>query len=273
MKRLPDFLIIGAMKAGTTSLFRYLARHPELSPAARKEPSFFTKKGFHKGLEWYQSLFPENDNLKFEASTNYAKYPYFANVPERIYQTIPEVRLIYIVRHPVKRCISQLHHNIVRDPSRAELKYESIDFWKKGGRHIVNVSKYHMQISRYLQWFDLSKILLLKFEDLIAHPAIVLNHVLEFLEMPGDYYSEKMTFRRHNKKNTTHRVQFPAVHYVLRRASQAGMFPPAHKLLETPVPRPVLPLHVRQYIWDQVKSDLRQFEGLFGHRLKYVPPA
>jgi hypothetical protein len=83
--RLPDIVIIGAMKAGTTSVFQYLSSHPEVVRGKLKEPAFFTFLNFHKGVAWYESLFPQNDKLKCEASTNYTKYPKYGPVAERMH--------------------------------------------------------------------------------------------------------------------------------------------------------------------------------------------
>ena len=100
----PDFIIIGAMRAGTTALADLLSRHPEIGMSRLKETDYFiAEKNFSRGPVWYQSLFPMDRPIRGEASPNYAKSDVFAGVPQRIHAARPDVRLIYIVRDPVER--------------------------------------------------------------------------------------------------------------------------------------------------------------------------
>jgi hypothetical protein len=101
---LPNLIVIGAMKAGTTSLHAYLSLHPEIFMSANKEPRFFTEEwNWHKGLEWYEAQFPERVTIRGESTPDYTKLPEIRNVPERIHSLIPDVRLIYLVRDPIDR--------------------------------------------------------------------------------------------------------------------------------------------------------------------------
>ena len=104
---LPNFLVIGAMKSGTTSFAHYLGSHPQVFMTKDKEPAFFNRPdSFDGGLEWYSSLFAGAGGAlaRGEASTDYAKYPRFRGVPEWIAAAVPEMRLLYLVRHPIERC-------------------------------------------------------------------------------------------------------------------------------------------------------------------------
>ncbi|MBC7173545.1 MAG: sulfotransferase domain-containing protein, partial [Polyangiaceae bacterium] len=96
--RLPDFLIIGAAKSGTTTLFRYLINHSRVFDLAEKEPCFFDAEvNWGRGLDWYRNLFvgARDDQLCGEASTNYTRYPQVPGVPERIKRVVPDAKLIY----------------------------------------------------------------------------------------------------------------------------------------------------------------------------------
>jgi hypothetical protein len=97
--REPTFLVIGAMKAGTTSLHRCLSNHPDVFMSAPKELDFF-EKNWSRGWEWYRSQFQAGDvaMLRGESSTNYAKYPRFGGVAGRIHRSLPDVKLIYLLR-------------------------------------------------------------------------------------------------------------------------------------------------------------------------------
>src|SRR5688572_24468381 len=112
---LPNFFIIGAMKAGTTSLWQYLRRHPEIFMSKLKEPGYFTEElRWDQGIEWYRSLFDDAGSARAvgEASTSYTKWPRFAGIPARMHALVPEARLIYLVRDPGDRIRSHYIHNL-----------------------------------------------------------------------------------------------------------------------------------------------------------------
>src|SRR5687767_7137091 len=109
------FFIIGAMKAGTTSLFKYLAGHPQLCPSSRKEPRVFRDAGDpDRQRAAMLALFDGrcDEPWCFEASTAYTKYPLFRGVPRRVQAVVPEARFVYLVRNPVERVWSQYVHNL-----------------------------------------------------------------------------------------------------------------------------------------------------------------
>jgi hypothetical protein len=110
----PDFIVIGAMKCGTTTLYRMLAEHPDIGMSRDKEPDFFiVEKNFRRGPQWYSDQFDHSARLHGEASPNYSKAEAFAGVPERIRSHCRGVRLIYAVRDPVVRFLSQYRHSWV----------------------------------------------------------------------------------------------------------------------------------------------------------------
>ena len=107
----PNLVIIGAMKAGTTSLHYYLNLHPEISMSKVKEPAFFIEeRNWRKGIKRYSSLFTNQTSVVGEASTEYTKYPHFKEVPAKMHSTIPEAKLIYLVRDPIVRILSEYMH-------------------------------------------------------------------------------------------------------------------------------------------------------------------
>ena len=108
-------VIIGAMKSGTTTLYDTLARHPEISPAWYKEPGFFAfDEVWDKGFDWFDTLFdfdPARHAYRMEASTDYTKAPFVTGVWERMTaRDDVEVKLIYIMRHPLRRLESHAKH-------------------------------------------------------------------------------------------------------------------------------------------------------------------
>src|SRR5918992_395849 len=155
--RLPDFLVIGAMKAGTTSLHHYLAAHPQVFMPKVKELDFFTEElGWARGWDWYRRQFSAADaDIKAvgEASTSYTKYPRYPGSAKLIGRHLPDARLIYVVR----------------------LNSVYIDY-----------SRYAMQIERYLEFFDRSQMLLLTSEGLRFSRGETIRSVLAFIGVDED---------------------------------------------------------------------------------------
>jgi hypothetical protein len=112
---LPNFFIIGAPKCGTTSVCKLLSKHPDIFMCSPKEPRFFSHDDiFARGLAWYESLFELARGKKAigEGSTSYATSSRDQKSAERIAEVVPEARLVYCVRHPMRRIESiwMQHH-------------------------------------------------------------------------------------------------------------------------------------------------------------------
>src|SRR5262245_7209987 len=102
----PNFLVIGAMKCGTSSLYQYLRSHPQVfMPNDPDEVNFFSRRDLERWSEWYRRLFAEAGSAVAigERSTNYTKYPSIPDVPTRIARSIPDAKLIYLIRDPIER--------------------------------------------------------------------------------------------------------------------------------------------------------------------------
>ncbi|MCF6185590.1 MAG: sulfotransferase domain-containing protein, partial [Bacteroidales bacterium] len=182
--RFPDFLIIGAMKSGTTSLHDYLGKHPDIYTSDPKEIHFFMDKNFNKySLDWYKSLFISDKKIAGTSPQNYTKChrPAVKNVPERIYKHMPNVKLIYIVRDPVKRIIS--HYAEAQSGGYAPKQGLSEFLQNFENNHYVQTSRYYYQISQYLKFFKKEQILIIKSEDLLADRLNTLNEVFRFLSV------------------------------------------------------------------------------------------
>ncbi len=109
----PDFIIIGAMKCGTSTLAAQLAAQPGVFMTTPKEPNFFSDDDvFARGPDWYASLFADAapGDLKGEASTHYTKLPDYPDCAARLHAALPQARLIYLTRDPVERLISHYIH-------------------------------------------------------------------------------------------------------------------------------------------------------------------
>jgi len=111
--RFPNLVIIGAMKCATTSLHYCLSLHPDIQMSQPKELSFFlSEENYAKGLDWYASHFRKPALVHGEATPGYAYFPFFSGVAERMARTIPNAKLIYMVRDPIDRVISHYIHDV-----------------------------------------------------------------------------------------------------------------------------------------------------------------
>jgi hypothetical protein len=198
-----DFLIIGAQKCGTTSLYNYLIQHPQIVPARTKEVHFFDLN-FNKGIEWYQDQFHpferQNNLISGEASPYYIFHPLVA---ERVQQILPKVKIIILLRNPVDRAISHYYHEvrlgveekeieqaIGSEPTRIAGETEKLiqnpNHYSFNHQHYTYISrgKYIDQIKNWLNHFPKQQILILKSEDLYNHPPAILKQVCNFLQIP-----------------------------------------------------------------------------------------
>lgn len=214
---MPDFLIIGAQRCGTTSLYRYLTQHPQILPASDKEVHFFDFN-FDKGLDWYEAQFPSKTpgtvQRTGEASPYYLVHP---RVPQRVRQHYPEVKLIVLLRDPVERAISHYHHEvrlgveplslpdaIAAESERLEGEYHKLSadetYYSFAHQHYTYLTRgrYLEQLQEWMALFPPEQFLILKSEDLFADPARMLSRVLEFLNLP---VVDFQTYPSHNAGN------------------------------------------------------------------------
>lgn len=176
---LPDFIVIGAMKCGTTTLYRQLASHPQIGMSRDKETDFFVaEKNYAMGLDWYADQFSGARRFHGEASPNYTKAPDFPDVPSRIHAHLPEVKLIYVVRDPVQRAEAQFRHSWIMGAvaGSPEDLYGTHEY-----RHIMDVSRYARQIEAYLEVFPREALLVLDFDEMIARPQAVFDRVTDHI--------------------------------------------------------------------------------------------
>lgn len=177
--KLPNLLIIGAMKAGTTSLHHYLSKHPEIFMSENKEIHYFADKVYQNhDLEWYKKQFITEKPIIGTSPQNYTKChnKYYQNIPERIKKHLPKSKFIYILRDPIERYKSHVLENYYGEPSGA-IKYNI------QSDHYIKTGLYFMQLKSFLEYFPLSRFHILTLEDLIQDRLGTLNKIFKFLEI------------------------------------------------------------------------------------------
>ena len=196
---LPNFLIIGAMKAGTTSLYHYLGAHPQIYMPAFKAPEFFAGEShWRRGIGWYRKQFAaaEPDAVAIgEASNVYTKYPRYQGVPQRIAAYVPDMRLIYVVRNPIDRIRSHYQTRVAEGTERAAFEVAVFE-----NPIYLDYSRYSLQIEQYMSWFSREQLLVLTSDDLRAARSATVRKAYEFLgvdagfvpaELERDFYLTK----------------------------------------------------------------------------------
>lgn len=183
-------IIIGAMKSGTTTLFDVLARHPEIAQASDKEPGFFAfEEIFAKGFEWFDGLFdfdPKVHQYRLEASTDYTKAPFVTGVWERMTQDPDvEVKLLYIMRHPLRRLESHAQHTqrYRREVGRQDSPRHSHSLDDGISQVSLAISSYGAQLDAYQTAWQNGQLHCLTLEDLKNNPAATLADVWNFLQL------------------------------------------------------------------------------------------
>lgn len=211
---LPDFLVIGGQRCGTSSLYTYLGRHPDVVRSLRKEVDYFSTR-FPMGELWYRAHFPlrlrrrwrerlqGSPLLTFEASPSYLFDP---RVPARVHRLLPEVKLVVLLRNPVDRAVSHYLHNrrlghedlpfdeaLDREKERTadelERMLEDPSYRGRGYFRYSYVGRgmYAEQLQRWLELFSLGRLLVVESEEFFARPEVAFDQILTFLELRAWY--------------------------------------------------------------------------------------
>lgn len=202
-RALPDFIIIGAQKAGTSSLYYYLSQHPQLFAALQKEVKYFDTN-FRKGLPWYHAHFPlkkamgENGRV-FEASPQYIFNPSSSRL---IHDIVPRVKIVALLRNPADRAVSHYFHEkrrnreplsiyeaLEKEDARLKDVIEKEDYENEIFRYYSYKTRglYKVQLERYLKYFSRDQILVLSSEGFFSQPDVCLKRVFEFVGVDRDY--------------------------------------------------------------------------------------
>lgn len=179
----PDFILIGAMKCGTSTLAEQLAHQQGVFMTTPKEPNFFSDDDiFARGPDWYRALFDAAGagELKGEASTHYTKMPTYPQTLARMTAMLPELKLVYMIRDPMARAISHYIHEwterrMALGPDRAFLEVPEI----------VEYGRYGTQIAPYVAAYGVENVCLTSLEQIKADGPAEFARIAAFLGLPG----------------------------------------------------------------------------------------
>ena len=199
-----DFFIVGAPKAGTTSLYHYLSEHPQVEMSSQKEPDYFSDKAINEqgmyytknrvnSLAKYESLFVQKESVVYgEASVSYL---FYENVAEDIKKYNPNAKIIIMLRNPIERAFSHYlmdyRLGLISDSFENVLAKKS----KHKNAHLfyqqyIEVSKYSKQIQRYLDFFEKDSILFIDYEDFKINVSKTVDQVYNFLHISTEFAAD-----------------------------------------------------------------------------------
>jgi hypothetical protein len=222
---LPDFLIVGAQRSGTTSLFHFLSRHDEFISATPKEVHYFDGglnpaiDHYQLGESWYRDHFPVEEDVGrrkvFEATPLYLFNPFAA---QRIYETLPDVKIVVLLRNPAHRAVSNyfLERKLGREKRpimEAMMQEEKVianalrnqDFKSDEYIHCTYKHRGHYkeQLERYFKYFPPESVLIIQSEKFFSEPAIVVSRLFAFLGIDRDYSVLSIEHKNAIDKNTS----------------------------------------------------------------------
>jgi hypothetical protein len=177
---LPNLLIIGAAKCGTTSLHNYLNAHPEISMSDIKELDFFVTDGtWGNGVDWYKGNFDPTATIRGESSTSYTRGRHAEGVAARAKSVLSDVKLIYMVRDPIDRIRSDYHQHRAIGMERRNLAAALAD----PENPYVQASSYGSQLKPYVDHFGAQRILVETQERFLTERRACLGRIFQFLEV------------------------------------------------------------------------------------------
>jgi hypothetical protein len=230
----PESYLIGAQKAGTTALASLLDQHPHLTIGETKEPHFFTDN-WRKGLDWYRKQFPDApDTICLDGSTSYTMAPLtegwkhrnpgiYDGIPAKVHSVNPDAKFIYLLRDPVDRTYSGYWHDV-----RMGVKNGKFRTALQSDPFYLDVSDYHGQLLRWLDYFPLSSFHCVLFDELKKRPDQVVAECFTFLGLPGLTDSIGLD----SSQNQSHQVG-----WIGRRVNQIEIaFPRLRAVLKSKLP-------------------------------------
>lgn len=267
---LPDFIIVGAMKCGTSTLAAQLDAQPGIFMTTPKEPNFFSDDAIYaKGRSWYEALFADaaHGDIKGEASTHYTKNPLHPDALPRMQDMLSTPKIVYLIRDPVARAVSHFIHEWTMGVMPADIE-------KAFATHpeLVSYGCYAEQIAPYIKAYGAENILILTLEEMKTHPQQVLEQVCRFLGYDGtpawsDDHAQMNASAERIRKFPLHWLIFGnPVAAALRRTLVPQSLRDKLKKKRQMQERPELPDGVRQELQNRFSQDFENLRKLFPGR-------
>lgn len=271
-----DFMIIGAMKSGTTTLSQILSQHPDVYFCHVKEPHFFSKNpNWETNINNYRALYsPKNHQICGEASTTYTCYPEFnQDIWNSLYKFNPNLKLIYIMRDPVDRIVSHWMHMYLRGYTSEALENSIFK-----DPSYINRTRYYLQIRPYLEKFGHEQVLLLTFEEFINNQATVCQRIADFLSIDYPFQKENKIIHANisvgkSKENIIidqikSNQSFQLIKNLLPNNFKTWAYRNIRNLTNKKIDqRPVISENYKEIIWNLLYLDVENIEKVMGRKL------
>jgi hypothetical protein len=282
---LPNLIIIGGLKCGTTSLHHYLSLHPEIAMSRPKELNFFVAElNWPLGRDWYAGHFDRGAPVRGESSPHYTNRPSFDGVPERMREVLGgDVRLIYVVRDPIDRMLSHYLHNVGGGYDDRTLA----DALSDRGSSYVARSRYFFQLEPYIQAFGAERIAVVGREDLRDDRLGTMRRAFDFVGVDPGFTSEQ--FEREWETGVAkgggrfrimdRAVRLPGLRTIDRNFDRLpeSLRWLAERLIHDPdsgeAPKPELPAALRGDLVELFRDDVARLEDFAGRSFGWLRPA
>ena len=283
--RTPNFFLVGAAKAGTSSMQRHLAAHPQIFMCEPKEPEFFSQSArdrtirytestyeYPKDLPQYLRLFRDAGDALIvgDASTGYSQRPRLASAAERIFDFNPDSRILYLVRDPVERAISHYWTAVRWAGERRDMQAALLedDYYRV-------VSDYALQIEPYLRLFGPQRVKILTLEALERAPLPAIRSVYSWLGVDADFTPggdevlnrTPATICVPRGPRAVHRLRHSRAWNRLSPFVPAAARSAARRLTEVELQTCDVPLTVVDALRDALAEPVLRFESLIGRRV------
>jgi Sulfotransferase domain len=211
---LPNVVIVGAQKCGTTALHYYLRRHPDIEMSKPKELNFFIDErepvkgerpppaNWKRGIDWYRGHFDADTKLRGESSPDYTAHPHYPGIPERMGSVVPDAKLIFMVRDPIERIRAQWIHNYANRVQHEPLERAVLD----PGSTYLTRSSYALQLERFLEHYPSPQILVLDQLDMLERRRDTIAETFRFLDVDDSFWVsryETLTYETKNRRRRT----------------------------------------------------------------------
>jgi len=265
---LPTFVLIGAMKSATTSLHYYLDLHPQISMSHRKELDFFiADRQWPNGVDWYESQFSDDAPVRGESSTGYTKYPDVGGVPERMHSILPDAKLIYMVRDPIERILSQYVHEYAYGD---EPRHISDALGTLQHNRYLDISSYYLQLTQFLKFYPLDRVLTVAAEDLRDRRIPTLQRIFRFLEVDDRFCTGEFdrllnqSAEKRRKNWLGHFLSRYSVQHYRVHASGVTSLGIVRTVTGSKFEHPVLNQRLKQKLIDALRDDVNAFRAVTG---------